>query len=219
MPASARQSISCCATRIGQGKLDTARSRRSRQRQSGWIVLGMGKLGAQRAQLLLRHRPRSCSSIRWRRRSPMPLEADRAVLSRLTRRLVRILQDRTERRLCLPHRSRLRPDPGATPLAISDRGRAALLREPRPELGARRDDQGAAGGRRHRRGRAPSSPSCSPTSGANIWTIAAIADIHSIKRQIHAHQGPWRDRGRTATTSSSAAAASARSSSSCRPSS
>ena len=56
-----------------------------------------------------------------------------------------------------------------------------------------------------------------------IWRkhldFAAIHDIHSIKRQIHAHRGGGADRGRRATTSSSAAAASARSSSSPRPSS
>jgi glutamate-ammonia-ligase adenylyltransferase len=47
---------------------------------------------------------------------------------------------------------RLRPDPGATPLAMSACSAAeSLLREPRPELGTRRHDQGAPGRRRHRR--------------------------------------------------------------------
>ena len=48
---------------------------------------------------------------------------------------------------------RLRPDPGSTPPAVSRAGRAHLLRERRPELGARGADQGAAGGRRPRGGR------------------------------------------------------------------
>ena len=35
-----------------------------------------------------------------------------------------------------------------------------------------------------------------PSSGANISTSRAVADVHAMKRQIHAYRGPRRDRGR-----------------------
>ena len=75
---------------------------------------------------------------------------------------------------------------------MSVAGGAHLLRERRPELGARRADQGAAGRRRPRRRRALSSPSCSPSSGARTSTSRRSQDIHSIKRQINAHRGGGR---------------------------
>jgi hypothetical protein len=56
------------------------------------------------------------------------------------------------RRLRLPHRPAPAPRSRLDPVAMSTSG-AAVLREPRPELGARRHDQGAPGRRRHRRGR------------------------------------------------------------------
>ena len=62
---------------------------------------------------------------------------------RLTRDLVRLLQERTEHGYVFRTDLRLRPDPGSTPLAHLHRRRAQLLRERRPELGARRPHQGA----------------------------------------------------------------------------
>ena len=117
-----------------------------------------------------------------------PLDAT-DLFSRLTRRLVRILQDRTEHGYVFRTDLRLRPDPGSTPLAIPVEAALNYYEGARPELGARRHDQGAAGGRRPRRRARPSSRNSSPMSGANIMDYAAIADVHSIKRQIHAHKG------------------------------
>ena len=62
---------------------------------------------------------------------------------RLTRELVKLLQERTGRRLRVPHRSAAAARSGLDPDRGLDRRRARLLRERRPELGARRDDQGA----------------------------------------------------------------------------
>ena len=100
----------------GQGKLrlpdpdDPAR-------QSGWILLGMGKLGAHELNYLLRHRSRRLlrSGSAGDRRSA---RADRAVSSRLTRRLVRILQDRTE------HGYVFRTDLGCGPIPARRRWRS-----------------------------------------------------------------------------------------------
>ena len=89
---------------------------------------------------------------------------------RLTRDLVKLLQERTARRLCVSRRSAAAPRSVLDPDRDLDRGGARLLREPRPELGARRADQGA------RRAPATSRParrccaSWRPSSGANIST-------------------------------------------------
>ncbi len=46
-----------------------------------------------------------------------------------------------------------------------------------------------AGRRRHRGGRGASRASCAPFVFRKYLDYAAIADVHSIKRQIHAHKG------------------------------
>ena len=65
---------------------------------------------------------------------------------------------------------RLRPDPASTPAAVPVAGGARLLRERRPELGARGLHQGAARRRRHRRAARLSWPSSRPSSGARTST-------------------------------------------------
>ncbi len=153
---------------------------------SGWIVLGMGKLGA--AEL-------NFSSdidliVFFEEEAPAitdPLEATE-LFARLTRRLVRILQDRTENGYVFRTDLRLRPDPGSTPLAIpveaalnyyESRGqnweRAAMIKA-RPVAGDRK--AGAA-----------FLAELKPYVWRKYLDYAAIADIHSIKRQIHAHRG------------------------------
>src|SRR5690606_39277083 len=85
-------------------------------RGSGWILLGMGKLGAQELNfssdidLISFFDP--CSTA-----ISDPLDAT-DLFSRLTRRLTRILHDRTEHGYVFRTDLRLRPDPGSTPLAI-----------------------------------------------------------------------------------------------------
>src|SRR5262249_11377185 len=83
---------------------------------SGWILLGMGKLGAHELNfssdidLVVFFDPDAPAITD-------PYEASE-LFSRLTRRLVRILQERTDGGYVFRTDLRLRPDPGSTPLAI-----------------------------------------------------------------------------------------------------
>ncbi|MDE1186245.1 MAG: bifunctional [glutamine synthetase] adenylyltransferase/[glutamine synthetase]-adenylyl-L-tyrosine phosphorylase [Pantoea sp.] len=110
------------------------------------------------------------------------------IFPRLMRRLVRILQERTADGYVFRTDLRLRPDPGATPLAMpvdaamiyyEGRGqnweRAAFIKA-RPVAGDR-----AAGAAFIR--------DLVPFVFRKYLDFAAIADIHSIKRQIHVHKG------------------------------
>ncbi|MVA99904.1 bifunctional [glutamine synthetase] adenylyltransferase/[glutamine synthetase]-adenylyl-L-tyrosine phosphorylase [Nitratireductor sp. CAU 1489] len=153
---------------------------------SGWVLLGMGKLGA--------HELNFSSDIDliafFDPEAPAigdPYEAT-DLFSRLTRRLVRILQDRTEHGYVFRTDLRLRPDPGSTPLAIpveaalnyyESRGqnweRAAMIKA-RPVAG----DRTVA---------ARVLKELTPYVWRKYMDYAAIADVHSIKRQIHAHKG------------------------------
>ncbi|MBW3098684.1 bifunctional [glutamine synthetase] adenylyltransferase/[glutamine synthetase]-adenylyl-L-tyrosine phosphorylase [Pseudohoeflea coraliihabitans] len=108
--------------------------------------------------------------------------------ARLVRRLVRIMQERTGHGYVFRTDLRLRPDPGSTPLAFpvdaamhyyESRGqnweRAAYIKA-RPVAGDL-----AAGDAFLR--------DLAPFIFRKYLDYAAIADIHSIKRQIHAHRG------------------------------
>lgn len=154
--------------------------------RSGWIVLGMGKLGARELNfssdidLIVFFDPQA-PAIKD------PYDAS-DLFARLTRRLVRILQDRTEHGYVFRTDLRLRPDPGSTPLAIpvmaaliyyESRGqnweRAAMIKA-RPVAGD------LAAGTEFLR-------ELTPYVWRKYMDFAAIADVHSIKRQIHAHKG------------------------------
>ncbi|WP_404933343.1 bifunctional [glutamine synthetase] adenylyltransferase/[glutamine synthetase]-adenylyl-L-tyrosine phosphorylase [Nitratireductor sp. L15S-10] len=153
---------------------------------SGWILLGMGKLGANELNfssdidLIVLVDPQA----------PAIIEAYEAVdlFVRLTRRLVRILQDRTEHGYVFRTDLRLRPDPGSTPLAIpveaalhyyESRGqnweRAAMIKA-RPIAGDLLAGENFL-------------KELQPYVWRKYLDYAAIADVHSIKRQIHAHKG------------------------------
>jgi glutamate-ammonia-ligase adenylyltransferase len=155
-------------------------------RDSGWILLGMGKLGAcelnfsSDIDLVVFFHP-DAPAVRD------PMEATE-LFARLTRRLVRILQDRTEHGYVFRTDLRLRPDPGSTPLAIpveaalhyyESRGqnweRAAMIKA-RPVAGD------IAAGKAFLK-------ELQPYVWRKYMDYAAIADVHSIKRQIHAHKG------------------------------
>lgn len=161
-------------------------NRRDPEKESGWIVLGMGKFGAKE----LNYSSDIDLIIFIDSTRPAIIDPYECVdlFSRLARRLVKILQDRTSDGYVFRVDLRLRPDPGATPLAIpvsaalhyyEGRGqnweRAAMIKA-RPVAG---DD---ASGAQFLKELAP-----------YVWRkyldYAAIADIHSIKRQIHAHRG------------------------------
>nr|WP_196108567.1 MULTISPECIES: bifunctional [glutamine synthetase] adenylyltransferase/[glutamine synthetase]-adenylyl-L-tyrosine phosphorylase [unclassified Ochrobactrum] len=155
-------------------------------KDSGWIVLGMGKFGARELNY--------SSDIdlivfidETRPAIGDPYECVET-FSRLTRRLVRILQDRTGDGYVFRVDLRLRPDPGSTPLAIpvgaalhyyEGRGqnweRAAMIKA-RPVAGDRESGKQVLG-------------ELSPYVWRKYLDYAAIADVHSIKRQIHAHKG------------------------------
>jgi glutamate-ammonia-ligase adenylyltransferase len=156
------------------------------EKNSGWIILAMGKLGA----FELNYSSDIDLIVFIDEHSPAIIDPYECVetFSRLTRRLVRILQDRTADGYVFRTDLRLRPDPGSTPLAIpvgaalnyyEGRGqnweRAAMIKA-RPVAG----DIDA--GKRVIAELAP-----------YVWRkyldYAAIADVHSIKRQIHAHKG------------------------------
>ncbi len=153
---------------------------------SGVVVLGMGKLGASELNyssdidLVIFYEPRSAIVVQ-------PDEASET-FARLLRRLIRVLQERTGDGYVFRTDLRLRPDPGSTPLAISveaamlyyeGRGqnweRAAFIKA-RPVAGD------LEAGERFLR-------ELTPFVFRKYLDYAAIADIHSIKRQIHAHKG------------------------------
>ncbi len=156
------------------------------ERDSGLIVLGMGKLGAGELNyssdidLILLFDPAKSRLTTGDALQPFH--------SRLARDLVRILEERTGDGYVFRTDLRLRPDPGSTPPAMSIAAamayyesvgqnweRAALIKA-HPIAGDR------AAARRFLRGLSP-----------YIWRkhldFAAIQDIHSIKRQITAYRG------------------------------
>ena len=153
---------------------------------SGLIVLGMGKLGAEE----LNYSSDIDLVIFFDEEAGIVPDPDDAIeiFPRLMRRLVRILQERTADGYVFRTDLRLRPDPGSTPLAMpvdaamiyyEGRGqnweRAAFIKA-RPVAGDR--ETGEAFIR-----------NLVPFVFRKYLDYAAIADIHSIKRQIHAHKG------------------------------
>ena len=94
---------------------------------------------------------------------------------RLTKRFVKLLQERTGDAYVLRVDLRLRPDPGSTAVAVSPSRGLRLLRNARPELGARGLYQGASGGGRHR-----ARPRVSP--GADALHLAQIFRLCGDRR-------------------------------------
>jgi [glutamine synthetase] adenylyltransferase / [glutamine synthetase]-adenylyl-L-tyrosine phosphorylase len=152
----------------------------------GYIVLAMGKYGAfelnysSDIDLIVFY---DLARIRLR----AGLEAQ-PFFVRLTRDLVRLLTERTGDGYVFRTDLRLRPDPGATPLALSTEAalnyyesfgqnweRAALIKA-RPVAG-----DIAAG--------AAVLDELAPYIWRKYLDFAAIADIHAMKRQIHAFHG------------------------------
>ncbi len=155
-------------------------------RGCGWIFLAMGKLGASELNyssdidLIVLVDPEAPAVSD-------PVEAT-DLFVRLTRRLVRIMQERTGDGYVFRTDLRLRPDPGSTPLALpvdaalnyyESRGqnweRAAMIKA-RPVAGDLKAGESFLA-------------ELQPYVWRKYLDYAAIADIHSIKRQIHAHKG------------------------------
>lgn len=153
---------------------------------SGWIFLGMGKGGAFELNY--------SSDIdlivffdRSRARLAEPYE-DTDFFVKMTKRIVRIMSERTPEGYVFRTDLRLRPDPGATPIAIpleaalsyyesmgQNWERAAYIKA-RPVAGD------IFAGEQFLK-------ELAPFVWRKYFDFAAIADVHSIKRQIHAHKG------------------------------
>ena len=159
----------------------------------GYIVLGMGKYGAfelnysSDIDLIVFY-----DLARIRLRAGLEVQP---FFVRLTRDLVRLLHERTGDGYVFRTDLRLRPDPGATPLALSTEAalnyyesfgqnweRAALIKA-RPVAGDL-----AAGN--------ALLAELAPFIWRKYLDFAAIADIHAMKRQIHAFHGFGDHRGR-----------------------
>jgi glutamate-ammonia-ligase adenylyltransferase len=168
----------------GKGQGGTRADPRTVGRGSGLIVLGMGKLGARELNyssdidLVLLYDPQAA------------YHEDRAgaCFVRLARDLVRLMEERTADGYVFRTDLRLRPDPAATPLAVSlpaaiqyyesmgqNWERAAMIKA-RPVAADR-----------------PLAEQFLREIRPFLWRrhldFAAMADIHSIKRQIHAQKG------------------------------
>ena len=153
---------------------------------TGLVVLGMGKLGGRE----LNYSSDIDVVVFFDPDTGILADPDDATetYARMLRRLIRVLQDRTGDGYVFRTDLRLRPDPGATPLAIpveaamnyyEGRGqnweRAAYIKA-RPVGGD------IAAGERFLK-------DLVPFVFRKYLDYAAISDIHSIKRQIHAHRG------------------------------
>ncbi|MQT12298.1 bifunctional [glutamine synthetase] adenylyltransferase/[glutamine synthetase]-adenylyl-L-tyrosine phosphorylase [Segnochrobactrum spirostomi] len=154
--------------------------------EHGYVVLAMGKHGA----FELNYSSDIDLIVMYDAERAGLADPDEAgtFFVRLTRRLVRILQDRTADGYVFRTDLRLRPDPGATPLAISlpaalqyyesmgqNWERAALIKA-RPCAG-----DIAAG--------TAFLAEIRPFIWRKSFDYASIADVHSIKRQINAVKG------------------------------
>lgn len=153
---------------------------------SGFIVIGMGKLGA--------HELNYSSDI------DLICLYDNDVMDtddkiglqqhviRMTRTLARILDERTADGYVFRVDLRLRPDPGSTPLAIS-----VLAAETYYESLGQNWERAAMIKARVIAGDKVAGNMFLKNLRPFVWRksldFAAIQDIHSIKRQIHAHKG------------------------------
>jgi len=151
---------------------------------SGYIVLAMGKMGARELNyssdidLIVFYDPAALVPGT----EPVPFYV------RLTRALVRLLQERTADGYVFRVDLRLRPDPASTQIAIStaaaldyyeSRGqnweRAALIKA-RPCAGDLAAGEALLA-------------ALSPFIWRKYLDFAAVADVHAMKRQIHAYRG------------------------------
>ena len=153
---------------------------------SGYIVLAMGKMGARELNY-----SSDIDLIVFYRRGAATLAPGvepAPFFVRLTQRLVKLLQERTADGYVFRTDLRLRPDPGSTQIAVSTAAaldyyesvgqnweRAAMIKA-RPCAGD------IAAGETLLRG-------LSPFIWRKYLDFAAVADIHAMKRQIHAYRG------------------------------
>jgi [glutamine synthetase] adenylyltransferase / [glutamine synthetase]-adenylyl-L-tyrosine phosphorylase len=155
------------------------------QKDCGLIVLGMGKYGAHELNY-----SSDLDLILFFEHAGMQLHTDdpTTLYTRLAKSLIRLLQERTGDGYVFRIDLRLRPDPGSTPLAIP--------------VGTALNYYEAYGQNWERAAMIKARPVAGDEIAGNsflrelvpfIWRkyldYAAIQDVHSIKRQIHAHRG------------------------------
>ena len=153
---------------------------------SGLIILGLGKLGARELNyssdidLIVLF---DLDRVRYRGK-----KTARECFVKLTRGLVRLLQDATQDGYVLRVDLRLRPDPSSTPLAMS-----TIAAETYYEGMGQNWERAAMIKARVIAGDVPAGDEFLRNLRPFIWRkhldFAAIQDIHSIKRQIHAVKG------------------------------
>jgi glutamate-ammonia-ligase adenylyltransferase len=156
------------------------------EKPGGFFVLGMGKLGAQELNyssdidLIVMFDP---ERIAYRGRHSL-----QELMVRLTRELVRMMEERTDDGYVFRCDLRLRPDPGATPVAVN-----VLAAEAYYEAMGQNWERAAMIKARYVAGDMDAAQDFLKFTIPYIWRknldFAAIADIHSIKRQIDAHKG------------------------------
>ncbi|MBL6932413.1 MAG: bifunctional [glutamine synthetase] adenylyltransferase/[glutamine synthetase]-adenylyl-L-tyrosine phosphorylase, partial [Rhodospirillales bacterium] len=156
------------------------------ERGSGLVILGMGKLGARELNyssdidLIILYDPE-----RIKTENPEGLQNH---FVRFARALVKLLEERTVDGYVFRTDLRLRPDPGATPLAIS-----VLAAENYYESIGQNWERAAMIKARPVGGDREAGDAFLKWLTPFIWRknldFAAIEDIHSIKRQINAHHG------------------------------
>ncbi|MEX2644608.1 MAG: bifunctional [glutamine synthetase] adenylyltransferase/[glutamine synthetase]-adenylyl-L-tyrosine phosphorylase, partial [Acetobacterales bacterium] len=159
------------------------------ERDSGWIILAMGKLGS----IELNYSSDIDLVVLYDEQKSKYTGSDnnQKFSLKLTRELVRIIEERTGDGYAFRTDLRLRPDPGVTQLAMSASAaegyyeslgqnweRAAMIKA-RPVAG---DIAAGESFLKHLR----------PFVWRKYLDFAAIQDIHSIKRQIHSHRGGGR---------------------------
>lgn len=156
------------------------------EKDSGYFVLAMGKLGARELNyssdidLICLFDPERIVTDDYDELQQHAI--------RMTRSLARILDERTKDGYVFRVDLRLRPDPGSTPLAIS-----VLAAETYYESLGQNWERAAMIKARVVAGDFESGRAFIENLRPFVWRksldFAAIEDIHSIKRQIHAHKG------------------------------
>jgi len=152
---------------------------------SGYFVLGMGKLGAGE----LNYSSDIDLIVLYERDAPLErgLEPS-SFFVRLTRDLVRFLQDRTPDGYVFRVDLRLRPDPGSTQIAVATDAaldyyeRVGQTWERAAMIKARVIAGDLNAGERYLK-------DISPFVWRRYLDHAAIADVHDMKRQMHAFRG------------------------------
>ena len=156
------------------------------QRDSGYIVLAMGKMGA----FELNYSSDIDLIILYDSAAPaLPKDAEPSTLFvRVTQRLVKLLQERTADGYVFRTDLRLRPDPASTAIAISTAAAAAYY-----ESVGQNWERAAMIKARACAGDIAAGDAILAELAPFVWRkyldFAAVADVHAMKRQINAYRG------------------------------